>query len=347
MIGYFIFLLLLLGASLIKNNQRELIFMFIVITIFSSIRYGIGYDYYSYLEESSGIKDNSHHELIPRLIENWSSATFPFLFFILSSIFISFFYYLGIRASDQDFFEETLFYISFPFLFMNQLGVIRQGMATSIIFFAITLNNKKIYLRLALIILAYFCHQSAIIGLLILFPWGKVHKNALWLFLLLGFVSATIVIPLVQSVVGFGALGETGTNKAIAYLSENEQSEGGLIKYLVYIIGLLLLLYYKKLVRINDLNSYYIALIIIGVAFFALFSFNSSLAKRLSMFFFSSSIIMIPQLIKILKIPKLFYVLLCLILFSLTIYVGKNNTRVEDKAGYSVTYPYRTIFEFE
>lgn len=345
MLGYSVFIILLLLGASIKKDKNRLLYLFLLITIFSSIRYGIGYDYYSYLAESSGIKNNSSTELIPRIIEDWSSKTFPFLFFVITSIFISFFYYLGIRHSGRDYLLEILFYVSFPFLFMNQLGVVKQGMATSLVFYAIVLRDSKLYVRFLLLLVAYFCHQSAIIAFLIFIPFEKISNKALWGVLALGFFSAAIVIPIIEMTVGIGFLGDLGTDKALNYLNNESSGEGGLIKYLIFFIGFLVLINYKKLVKFDNNNAYYIGLIILGVSLYALFSFNISLGKRLGMFFFTPAIFVIPQLVKILKIHRYVYIAICIILFSLTIYVGSGNTRDEDRPGQSVTYPYRTIFE--
>lgn len=345
MTGYILFVLLLIGAAIIKNNQRRLVYMFLVITMFSSIRYGIGYDYYSYLAESSGVKGNSQYELIPRTIENWSNATIPILFFVITSIFISFFYYWGIKKAGYDYIMETFFYVCFPFFFMNQLGIIRQGMATSLVFCAIALRHSNLAIRLTLVAIAFLCHQSAIVGLLIFFPFDKCSKKTLWIILTFGFVSAAIVVPFIETVVGYGFLGEVGTQKAFNYLSEESLGEGKLMKYLIYLIAVIVLANYSKLVRYNQENKYYIGLIILGVSLYALFSFNISLGKRLGMFFFSSTIFVVPQLFKVLRISKPIYFMICILLFALTIYVGSGNYREEDPPGYSVTYPYRTIFD--
>lgn len=345
MVGYFIFVLLLLLSSTIKNERYRLLSMFIVIALFSSIRYGIGFDYYTYLAEASGMKDNSSNELIPRMMEDWSIQTIPFLFFVLSSIFISFFYFYGIKKAGQDYLMETFFYICFPFLFMNQLGVIRQGMATSLIFCAIALRDSKFLLRLFLVIIAFFCHRSALVGLLIFLPFEKLTNKTLWGLLVLGFVSASVVIPLLQSLIGGYGSGDVGVERALNYLSNEGNTEGKLIKYLVYFIGLMILVNYSKLVKYNPKNKYYIGVIIFGVALYALFSFNITLGKRLGMFFFSPAIFVVPQLIKVLRIPKAVYLTICILLLSLTIYVGSGNHRDEDPPGCSVTYPYRTFFD--
>ncbi len=346
MLGYIVFILLLLAAGLIKNINHRLIFMFVVITVFSSIRYGIGFDYYAYLESAMGTRGYEGTELVPKLMLDLSNDTIPFLFFFLSSIFISFFFSAGIKKGGEDFYLEVFFYVSFPFLFLNHLGIIRQGMATAVILLAIVSRHDKLYRRLFLILLAFLCHQSSFICLLILFPWERLHLPTLWFMLAFSFVASVFLMPLLEAIVSSGVLGNSVTERALYHLETEANVEGQTIKYLVYAIVIAILVFYKQLVRHNKENAYYIGLVVLGVCFFSIFSFNITLSKRFCMFFFSPTIFLVPQLVKVLKIPRSFYVLMCTILFALSIYVGRSEVRDEDPPGYSVTYPYRTVFQF-
>jgi hypothetical protein len=291
-----------------------------------------------------GMKHNENNELIPLYMEELSKVTIPFLFFFLSSVFISAFYYKGIQVSCGDYLMSTLFYVSFPFLFINQLGVIRQGMACAVVFCAISLYHEKIHKRIILLIIACLCHQSAIVGFLILLPWNRIKGEFLFVLLLISIMAGTVLMPIFERIINMGFLNEIGTDKAINYLTNDSAGEGRLIRYLVYIIGLFVLVNYKKLVRFKPENSYYVGLLILGVALFAIFSYNISLAKRLSMFFFSTAIIVVPDLFKVLKLPRALCTTMCILLLAITVYVGSGNHRDEDPPGYSVTYPYRTIF---
>lgn len=344
MLGYFLLILGIILSSILFKGNKQLLFMFIAIAIFSSIRYGIGYDYYSYLEECSGLKHNENNELIPYLMQELSKETIPFLFFFLSSFFISFFYYLGIKKTGVDYLLCTMFYIAFPFLFMNQLGVIRQGMATAVVFCVIAMHNEKLYKRIILLVIACLCHQSALIGFVVLFPWHKIPLGVLWGMVLAGSLLGTLLLPLLNNFINLGFLSEIGTEKAINYLGNESSGEGRFIQLLIYVIGFFVLVKYKKIIHYNSNNKYYIGLLIFGVILFAMFSFNISLAKRLSMFFFSSAIIIMPYLVKSFRVSRAFFVAICLALFAMTIYAGSGNIRDEDSPGYSVTYPYRTIF---
>ena len=339
--GYIVLFLVFFLSFRLKNKKQGLLITFLAIAIFSGIRYGIGYDYYSYLEKIvTGNIDVK--EPIPYYMMDISSRYFPFLFFLLSSIFISLFYYLSIRLKSDDYIASVVFYLCFPFLFMGQLSVVRQGMATAVLLFAITLYEKKIYHRLILIAIACFCHISSLVGLLIFLPWSRLSNKILWIILLLSFVTGSIFVPIIQYVLGTGFLGSEGTELAMIYMNDDAVIEGRILKYVIYILTILVLINYNRLVRLSDGNKYFIGLMTLGASLCALFSFQSTLANRLCMFFFSTSIIVVPQLFRVLRLKRLYYLIFITLLVA-QIYIGSKSSRPEDKPGYSRTYPYRTI----
>lgn len=346
MTGYFIFFTLIFLCSLIKNKEWMLKLMFIIIAVFSSIRFGIGYDYYSYLDLATNESFTaSKIELVPRLMAGASRATIPFLFFVLSSFFISFFYYLGLKKYDGEYLPAVIFYLCFPFLFMDQLGIIRQGMAASVVFFASSLDQSKIIRRCLLIALAFSCHSSAIVGVLLLLPWNKLTPERLWMILVSSFFIGVVIVKLILGILAMISIG--GVNaRAEEYLSNESGGEGRLIQYLIYLIAIFCISNYNAIVSYSSRNGYYVGLVVLGASLFALFSFNDTVAKRLCMFFFSSTIFVVPYLVRAMGISLRIFYVLCIILFSLLIFVGRNNSRLEDPPGYSVTYPYRTIFGY-
>lgn len=352
MIGYILLIGLLLLSKNIKNKHYQLIYMFVVISIFSGLRYGIGYDYYSYLECCTrGSYRGERFELIPQYLVQLSQSTFPYLFFILTSIFISFFYYKGIRQSGSDYYFETFFYLCFPLLFYDQLGIIRQGVASSIVFYAISLNigdnyNKRTIIRqIVLIILAFFCHRSALIALLILFPWHKVPRLYLFAMFLVSFYAGIILTPLVEAIASTGIVDFSDTERALDALLEEQAGSEHMRQYMIYLIAMASLLLYNKIVKIDKKYTYYIAIVVIGASMYALFSANSSLAKRACMLFFSTSIFVVPQMFKIYTKSRYLYLSVFIALFSFQIYLGSNNRRIQDSSNTSVSYPYRTFIE--
>ena len=346
MTGYFVLFTLIFLCSLMKKRERMLKIMFVIIAFFSSIRFGIGYDYYSYLDLATNDSFAATKlELVPRLMASASRASIPFLFFVLSSLFISLFYYLGLRKYDGDYLPAVIFYLCFPFLFMDQLGIIRQGMAASVVFYAFSLDQSKVVQRCLLIVLAFFCHSSAIVGLLILVPWNKMTPERLWVLLVSSFFIGTIIVRLILSILAMISI--DGVNsRAEGYLGNESGGEGRLIQYLIYLIAIFCISYYNLIISYSSRNAYFVSLVVLGASLFALFSFNDTVAKRLCMFFFSATIFVVPYLVRAMGLSLRIFYILCILLFSMLIFVGRNNSRLEDPAGYSVTYPYRTIFGY-
>ena len=350
MIGYVVFFLILfLTNSYVKNKDIMLLLSFFVIFVFSALRDGIGFDYYSYLYSCMpGSYSGERFEIIPRYFVHLSQNTFPYLFFILSSLFISLFNYLAIRNGGVYYFAEIIFYIGFPFLFFNQLGIVRQAMASAVVFYALTLDKDArlvLFKKLALIILAFSCHHSAIIAILMLVPWQKVSYKVLWIMLFSSFFLGLFISSMAIEIVEMDFLDEETSARALKYLNRTGIGEGNLVKYLIYFTSIVALLLYKKLVSLRQTNAYYIGILVLGTSIFALFDYNMSIAKRFCMFFFSVSIFIVPQVIRYLKISKVLYYSVCVMLFAVNIYVGRLNIRYEDKTGESASYPYRTYLD--
>ena len=352
MLGYLLLFISLTGAYFIKDKKGQLLIMFIILTLFSGLRYGIGYDYYSYLDTCiDGSYRYERFEFIPQQFVMLSQKTFPYLFFVLSSVFIMFFYYMGIRKGGRDYYNEAIFYICFPFLFFNQLGIIRQAMASAVVFYAMTfpydvgLLSIKQYKRLLLIGLAFLCHHSALVAVLILFPWYKLNKYMLWMVFIISFFAGVVLIPFFETLLTSGFFGEELAERALRYIEEETAGEGKIMKYLIYLVAIMSLILYDRLVKTNSHNAYYIGLVVFGAALYAMFVFNSTMAKRFSIFFFSAAIFVVPQIVKVLRVKRLIYVSAMIILFVVQIYISSFNIRLEDTNGSSVSYPYQTFLE--
>ena len=101
MLGYIIFIFSLFYInSKVTNKKTRLTLLFFVLFIFSAIRYGIGYDYYSYYE----VVDVDSYQLlswqpIPMILGKVSAYTNTYYFFFLTSLFICIFLYLSFKYS--------------------------------------------------------------------------------------------------------------------------------------------------------------------------------------------------------------------------------------------------------
>ncbi len=344
MIGYialFLFLFLFL-FTVIRNKNKQLFFVFVAIFLFSAFRYGLGYDFYAYEGIATNLLGITRMEPIPSFFLIIANKTDPQVFFILTSLFISIFYYIGIKAISNDYSISVMTYVCLPFLFLDQLGIVRQAMATSVVFCAMCKFHDKKVMQLILIILASLCHKSAIIGLLILIPWEKISFRIIIVYYIASFFVGALLVDYLLALFSNSVffLGDGFTH----YIEDIDASEGSKIKFLWYILSALILFSYRNLFKYDNNIKYIVNLFIVGSGIFNLFIIQSSLSKRMGIFFMSLIIVFMPQLIKHLRLPKPLFYTICIILFSLLVYVGSSNKRLEDPPGYSVTYPYRTFF---
>lgn len=354
MIGYLILFIIILSVDHIKNKQIQLVLVFLVISIFSGIRYGLGFDYYSYLNCCyKGSYGGLRFEFIPLQMVILSQNTFPYLFFLLTSLFISFFYYEGIKRAGKDYILETIFYVCFPLLFYDHLGIIRQGMATAAVFYAISLydingertKRKTLFLRVVLIIMAVLCHKSALVAVLILLPWEKMPNLVLWIMFISSFFLGFIVAPIVETMFDtelFDFIDEERT----MYLLQIDGENSHIRQYMIYGLTIISLLSYEKLKMMDRKNTYFIAILTFGASLYALLPGSSSLSKRICMLFFVSAILVIPQIVKLCKVPRAIYISVMIGLFSYQVYLGSRIQRLEDSEDSSVSYPYRTYIPF-
>lgn len=347
MLGYIVFFIFLFYSLSYKSDKKKILYVFIVISTFSAIRYGIGMDYYTYWNFAQyGDEGVYRFELIPRYLCLFSSYWgTPVLFFLISSIIISIFFLLPIYKHSTSIIISTIFYICFPFFFMDHLGIIRQGMACALVFYSITMYYEKRIFQFLLIIVAFLCHRSALAALLILLPWNFLNKQILWFLFIGSFLIGDVIFQYFSNYILVSNM--IFSDDFATYLDKNSLEEGQKIKYLIYFICLLFLLLYDKVCKKNDFFKYLLALIIIGGCIYALLiGISSSMAKRLCIFFFSTSIILIPELIKSMKISRKMFYIVMLSIFVVLLWVdsANKNARIEDKGIYSAKYPYRTIF---
>ena len=358
MLGY---ILLFVGLFVCRYGligaKRQIIGAMVVITLFSALRYGIGYDYYTYLDAVSTANidgfEASRFEFVPRQIAIFSANTNPYLFFVITSVFISVFTCVSIlRAEDKMRWPAFVFYLCFPLCYMYGLATVRQAMATSVILCAITVFNGRRLWQIALITLAILCHITSIVAIIILLPLEKLKRWHLLAIFVLSFFSGELLPVFVSSfdslLSDFAFFVKFTTHMDNASTANDMQK----IRFLIYIIAFICILCYNSHVfpkLEKEKFKYFISLVCIGASFFALFwNIDGSMSKRFCMFFFSSAMFVLPYIIfNYYKISRAVYYVSLFILLLLLIAIGANDhSRDGDTINTSATYPYRSyIFE--
>lgn len=313
-----------LNFRICKMNFADL--GFLLITLISLLRFDVGWDYVGYYE---AVRDNDVYLI--RKFEPLSQLLFniaiyfdtPHLIFLFFGIPTYFLIYKTIKRYSISVRFSILLYLSF--FYLESFGFIRQALAVSICFWSIRYLFERRFIRFFIcIVLACMFHASALI---VLFAYPLYRKISLfhlfWLIPLL-FAVKQILFTLMAN-------WELYAN----YLDELDEMEGGsLIRIFYILLYISLLLFKNRSVGIRE--NYF--LFTIGLALSFPFLFGSHLGVRLSSYFFIYFILLIPALLKNIKL-KCLYALAAFAFFMLTLFM---TSRDPIKSQY---IPYQFIFE--
>ena len=339
MAGYFTFFLLIFLVNYSNvSNANKLNISFFLITLFVGLRYGIGFDYFSYYQI---IQDNNlETEPIPRMLIDVAHNTHFSVFFFITSLWTAGFFLAGLKKMNC-YPESTLFYICFPPLLCASFGLVRQAMAYSVIFYLMCHPDFKMKKKILFIVLAFLCHYSSVIAVILLLPLKRMGRKMLWTLFIVGLLGGEFAVKRL-------ALLDIGNPLFVVfkkYVNEN-MGGGSFLRFLIYALAIVTLVNYEKLCR-KQLHIFAVYTCI-GASLYASFSVNPHMAERFCTFFFSAILILIPHLRKCMRMPKPIFVFMLLFIFGFYIYTAHMSSSKEGQwAKYkkSLYYPYQTIFE--
>ena len=341
MVYYILFFLtIFIIDKSILSYKNKMIIAGIWISLFSGLRYGIGYDYFMYYQFIE--KLTVEREIIPMLFMEIAHYTHFSLFFIASSFFTTLFFINGF-ISKRISFSVIYFYIGFPLFFFASFSIVRQCMAYSVIFYLMC-NFEKFSLKkkILFMLLAFLCHRSALVALTLLIPTTMFSRKNLFILFITSILGSEYII---KKILFLNT--DIGLILQLQGFIEAEYQGGNFKKLIVYGITFILLLYYNKINRREHCEKY-IIWSILGGCLYAMFSISGHISERFCTFFFTSTLIFIIPLTKMLHINKLIYIICCITLFSLSVYVGHKTSLADDQWNQyrkSLFYPYMTIFE--
>lgn len=348
LIPYILFVIILLVTSNLKKPVKtKIVYMMIEILIFTCLRYDIGYDYPAYKEAILGYNTHEYERYgeicqflinITRIIGNYQ---FFFIFSaLLTYIPLTYFCYKLSRDSVLSLF----IYIFYPFMFLESMSAVRNFIAISLVMTAtVCVVNKKNWLALLCMALAYNFHNSALVALLI-FPLYKMKVNYyivvfLWL---ASFVGAFYIENYLVSL-----------NSDIFYIqrvlsSMNMQWSGGkTMTYLVNIIGFFVIIYWNRIKSLRENNGGLLNIVIFGIIVWNLLEFDFITRARISMFFLTAMLIILPELqfVYIKKYRSITRKLIFLFFFAVFVSSFVINISANIDKNVKISYlPYQTIF---
>lgn len=332
------------------TSNKKLRWMFLYVLFFSALRYGIGYDYFSY--KNTIVSNNDYQleriELLGSLLMKLSYRTHYQLFFIITSILTLCPLFCCLKKYSSSPIFSFWVYLLFPLFYLNYISIVRNAVAYSfgICFFFALVNRKgfmKFFYATIFFLLAFGFHKSSLILVLMaVLIYIPVKKSILFVLFCLSFLVSNYIVSFLGgfsniSIVDFG----------LNYLENHERSEGHMMTYVFNAMCLFTFVVWDKVCMKNERNSLYLKLCCIGTCLWNIFlPLESTMALRLSSYFTLFYIFLIPEFINIrlgsIRILKSHILSILLLLIVFTFY--RNIDAKGDGYGHISFLPYQTVF---
>ena len=341
----FTYIIVILFAILLSSfykkddNSKSIIFLFLsflVLFLFSGLRYNIGYDYsytyvrlYNYLAMGYEI---SHYEPLFLLLNKFVFLVFDnvdFVFLISSFLTIGI-VYLAIKKQSSIVPLSIFLLIGSRFYFYSFTQV-RQYIAIAIFLYAIKyIETKNIKKYMILIIIASLFHKLALAYIPIYFLSNiRLTKKKYITLSILSILVGGLFIPLYSNLA-------THFFADYNFISINPDSISSVFIIIALFVWILTIFYYDNIKENNYNNIYIIMQLVLMFMIFSTYKITDS--YRIVALFSYHTIFLIPNLIKSIKIKDMKFIVLFLIVllysFSAILYL-KNDTSM---------IPYTSIF---
>lgn len=333
-----------------KNNKA--FYAFIVLFIFAAIRYGVGYDYYSYLGLVNHDRaDTAYERLEPlsNVLIYLGSITHYSVFFAIGSFLTLFPIYKICQKYSVNPVLSLLIYFLYPLFYLNFFSIVRNGIAISFVFYAfILLQERKWGKSMVFLICACLFHKSAALGVLIYPLYFIKHIKMLhWSAYIVSFIVSIIVAKIISDYASYLSL----IGAANRYIEEKEGNGGQTMTIIVNLFGLINFLLWDRISKVGKHYSHYLAMCNVGICMWNVFlPLNSTIASRFCLTFLSPIILVIPTYAIVFKkryrfVVKRFVYMFFISLFCAYFYINvqgfyKSHERMSN-------IPYQTIFWHE
>lgn len=330
-----IFFLFLLCIPYADRNRTNSWLIYLVLLLFTILRYDVGWDYTMYVRDIENHALDRYEPLSKMIFELASYLNFYPIAFIIFGFGILYLTKKNIdRFSTNTLISWVVFY-AYPQFFFASLSTIRQSLAAAIIFYSYRYcKERKLYHFLACIAVATLCHSSGLAGLLlyllVFFPITK--KLNVIFFIISFFISRTI-----QDVV-FPLIASQDFNEQIKFYLKMNTKAPTMLPFLIYLITVVNLIFYKKLISINSDNKIYIAITTAGACLYNILIFEPNTALRISSIFLIFWTFIFPSYITIFhhKFKGINTALIVLFWFSISfvflgIYIANYQERIIEK----------------
>ena len=300
MIPYFIILVLVLVFALLDRKSKNdffKVFIFIILSLFSGLRFNVGIDYESYVSifderEGSFVHEPGSVLLFELLREIGATAQ---LYFLIMAIVTQLFVYKILIKNKNEFWLCVIVYYCVSLFYMASFNSVRNCAAITMTLWSLKYVENKEFLKFSLIILfiTIAIHFSAFVFLPLYLIINKSFSKPVVLFFLLMLIIFNSLLWIVLSM----------TPYAKYDLSNNDTGDASsnFVKYIFLIISFSLFMFQKRFKNVNEntilcnmniLCFYTLILVVIqSSAHFAM------LFQRFNNYFIYSYLLIIPALL--------------------------------------------------
>lgn len=335
--------------SMVRRNKRKFLGLsFLILIVFSCIRYDFGNDYMSYFRHFENIKAGYNYftkELLYAALN--TVAPNYYILIAITSILTIFPVYKIITkyVNPNEMWIAVLIYCVNPYLFLMSLSAIRQSLATTCFIIAIVFSyrHKPVSYIFTLIVACLF-HRSAIV-LLPFYFWAndrKVTVAQVWIIIGILFallISSSLLNNILEWFLAF--LDDTSYENYFSQQTTNTLRATLLSSFfLVYVL--------LNLPRLDGYTLLFTKLYLVGCVFSVL-AFRLSMLTRIQMYFDVFSVVSIPMLISFnrnLRKKSIYTILVryVLPLLMFTVYFLRYYSFYTNPL-WEPFFEYRTIFE--
>ncbi len=358
LLPYIGLLLLTLLLPKFVNKKAYMFFLFLVFFVFSGFRFGVGWDYFNYLNiiEKGGWRIDNLEFLVRQLCYFCENQGFTQFFFVATSFIIILFFFLVFEKESENPAISIFVFLCIPTFFLNSLVIIRYFLAVSTIFLACHFGYKKQYIPFFLLLfVAFFFHKAALFGLIAI-PFVLLRKEFSLTTNLVIFITCFVLGTVVGSFTfinsAFSSLLDSSLfsdsdilEDAERYMQDIGNANFSRTPYVFALINLINLFSFYKFNQ-NESNQQlgrYVTMYNIGCSLMFLFSFHVTFANRVSVLFTIFLTLIVPYY-KNKPLAKIAIYAICIFVFfyELTIkashplFIGRLNCWL----------PYRMNFSF-
>jgi transmembrane protein EpsG len=319
---------------------------FIIAWIPAAIRFGIGTDYFSYIDKYYRItfypqtfleiiNDREPAFTLLNFLVKWNVDN-PQYVIAMSSFLLLIFIYMMINDQSKNINVGLAIFIFMTLFYFGSYNILRQYIAIGIVFYSYKyLIKKDFYKFLFLIIFAALFHITALIVLPIYLFTGQVRYKNIKLVVFIGIIIIIFYFyeTFLASFISYEAF------ERYAVFTADAEREFGIGQIMLRLPILLPLLFYKKKI-ISFIKEYEtLFYLIIIEPFLGVFAYISPNANRISLYYSIAYILLLSTFPRVFKRPYSYYASAYVVFYCITywfiIYIYR---------GLHETIPYQSIY---